>query len=250
MGRIIAVASGKGGVGKTTFVSNLVASLNRLGKSTIAVDANLTTPNLGLHLGIPLYPVTLQDVLAGEARLKEAVYRHKLGFSIMPADISLRRLTKVSSTEMTNILYRLADAFEFVIVDSAAGLGREALVSIDAADEMITVTNPEMPALVEALKLGKIAEKTQTKHLGVVLNKVRKDKHEVPLKEVKEFLNMNILGEIPDDINVKKALHKKEPVVISHPNSLAAKRIAAIAAGLVGEKVKQPKATRMFNFLR
>ena len=69
MTRIIACASGKGGVGKTTFVANLGVALAELGKDVIAVDTNLTTPNLGLHLGVPLYPTTLHDVLKGKASM-------------------------------------------------------------------------------------------------------------------------------------------------------------------------------------
>ena len=97
MGRIISVASGKGGAGKTTFVCNLSAALSKLGKSVVAVDANLTTPNLGVHLGVPLYPITLQDVLSGEAKLKESIYSHKSGVKIIPADMTITRLSKATS---------------------------------------------------------------------------------------------------------------------------------------------------------
>ena len=83
MTRIITVASGKGGVGKTTLVSNLATALANFKKSVIAVDGNLTTPNLGLHLGIPLYPVTLQDVLNGHSSLNEALYYHPAGFTVL-----------------------------------------------------------------------------------------------------------------------------------------------------------------------
>src|SRR3989338_3074595 len=113
MGRIIVVASGKGGAGKTTFVCNLSAALAKLGKHVVAVDANLTTPNLGVHLGVPLYPITLQDVLSGEAKLKEAIYKHKSGVSVLPADMSITRLSKTTSSELVNVLYKLADAFDF-----------------------------------------------------------------------------------------------------------------------------------------
>ena len=116
MGRIIAVASGKGGAGKTTFVCNLATALAKQGKDVVAVDANLTTPNLGVHLGIPLYPVTLQDVLSGDAKLKEALYSDKSGIKVLPADMSITRLSKTTPNELVNVLYKLADGFDFVLL--------------------------------------------------------------------------------------------------------------------------------------
>ncbi len=256
MGRIITVASGKGGVGKTTFVSNLVASLAKLNKSVVAVDGNLTTPNLGLHLGVPLYPKTLQDVLSGDSRLKQALYQHELGFSIMPADISLKRLTKVTASDLISVLYKLADGFEFVIVDAAAGLGREALAAIDAADELITITNPEMPAMVEALKLGRISEKTDTKNLGAVINRYKKDKSTPTPEEIKEFLDMEIIGVVPEDPKMREALSKRQPIVHSNPRSTSArkfKEIAAIIAGLQERrdaKIRIPEHSPIFSWLK
>ena len=87
MTRIIAVAGCKGGVGKTTMSANLGAALAALDRDTIIIDANLTTPNLGLHLGIPLYPVTLHDVLKGKNNIKDAIYEHESGAKIIPAGI-------------------------------------------------------------------------------------------------------------------------------------------------------------------
>jgi len=251
MGRIIAVASGKGGAGKTTFVCNLSAALSKLGKDVVAVDANLTTPNLGVHLGIPTYPVTLQDVLSGEAKLKEALYKHKSGINLMPADMSVTRLSKTTSSELVNVLYKLADGFDFVMVDSAAGLGREAVTAIEAADELITVTNPEMPALVDALKLCKITDKLETANLGVVVNRVRKDKHEMHHNEVRDFLSTNILGTIPEDSNFRKALSAKEPLVSYKPNSAASKSFKNIASSLAGLKEnKRPVFLSLFSWLK
>ncbi len=251
MGRIITVASGKGGAGKTTFVCNLAATMARLGKDVVAVDANLTTPNLGVHLGIPLYPVTLQDVLAGEAKLKEAIYSDKSGIKVIPADMSITRLSKTSANELVNVLYKLADGFDFVLVDSAAGLGKEAVTAVEAADELITITNPEMPALVDALKLVKITDKLETTNLGVVLNKVRRDRNELNQREVTEFLGMNILGTIPDDHNMRKALLVKQPLVTYKPRSRAVKGYRSIAASLAGIPVKkQAKFISVLSWLR
>lgn len=252
MTRIITIASGKGGVGKTTLVANLAAALSGFKQSVVALDGNLTTSNLGLHLGIPLYPVTLQDVLDGNARIKDAMYYHSSGFRVIPADISLRRLRTVNPHELVDVFYKLIGACDFVLVDSAAGLGKEALMAIEAADELITITNPELPALTDALKLGKVASKFETKNLGVVVNRIKNEPHEIPLNSVKEFLDLELLGKVPEDPEVRKSIAAKEPVVIYNPRSTAAQHFKAIAAQLIGEKYK-PKLSlglRLFGWLR
>lgn len=82
MTRIISVLSGKGGVGKTTLVSNLGASLVKRGKNVIIIDGNVTAPNLSLHLGIPFYPITLHDVLKNKVPIESAIFHHESGLKL------------------------------------------------------------------------------------------------------------------------------------------------------------------------
>lgn len=250
MGRIICASSGKGGVGKTTFISNLATALVGYGKSVVIVDANLTTPNIGLQMGIPMYPITLQDVLSGESGVRDALYKHKSGVSVISTDISLNRLTKASSGELANVFYHLSKDFDFVLIDTAAGLGREALVAIKSADEIITITNPEMPALVDALKLDRIAKDFGTENLGAVVNKMRYNKNELSADEVKNFLGMTILGKIPEDENVRKAIKNKEAVVTQNPHSKAARSFKRIAADLIGIEPPKSPFDKLFGWLR
>ena len=107
MARIVACVSGKGGVGKTTITSNLGLVLNNLGKKTIVVDGNITTPNLSIHLGIPLYPITLHDVLKGEADIREALYLHPTGLTILPGGIGLQDLENINLDDLYNHLTKL-----------------------------------------------------------------------------------------------------------------------------------------------
>ena len=235
MTRIITIASAKGGVGKTTLCSNLAVALSQYGKSVIAIDGNLTTSNLGLHLGVSMYPVTLQDVLKGKAKIQDAVYHHWAGFRFVPADVSINKIMSPRSKEFFNAFYKLAGEADFILIDSAAGLGREAKAAIEAADEMMVITNPEMPALTDALKLTKLADKFGTDVLGVVVNKVRGERHEVPVNEALNFLEIPLLGKINEDRNVRKAIANKEPVVLHAPRSRSSHQFKRIAARLSGE---------------
>jgi cell division ATPase MinD len=247
VGRIITISSGKGGVGKTTLCANLAAALSELGKSVIVVDANLSTSNLGLHLGIPLYPNTLQDVLKGKIRIKDAIYHHPAGFKIIPADVSVRKLMVPKKSELVDVFLNLAESADFVLIDSAAGLGAEARSAIEAAEEMIAVTNPEMPALTDALKLVTLADRYATGIIGVVVNRVRKEKHEVSLEDVGNFLELPVLGVIKEDRRVREAIAKKMPVLLHKPRASSSKQIRQIAEKLAGEERRKGFWERLFG---
>lgn len=229
MTRIIVVTSGKGGVGKTSLVSNLATSLSQLGKNVLAVDCNLTTPNLGLHLGMHLAPNTLHNVLRGQSRIKNAIYPHPLGFKVMPASMSVEDLEGVDAGRLPELTLQLLGDYDYVLMDSAAGLGREALSSISAADEVLVITNPDMPSVSDALKTVKLAEAMKKKVDGVVLNRVKGKGHELTKEDVEEMIGYPVIAEIPDDKNVEKAIAAKNPVVAFEPGSPASVEFTRVA---------------------
>lgn len=252
MTRIIACVSGKGGVGKTTLVANLGAALAEMGKDIIAIDTNLTTPNLGVHLGIPLYPVTLHDVLKGRASIKDAIYPHSSGMKVIPAGISMRDLRGVDARDLPNALLDLLGNTEIVLLDAAAGLGREALAALEAADEMLVVTNPDLPSVMDALKAVKLAEQMGTRITGAVVNRRTGAKHEMRTEEIASMLDdVEILAEIPEDKEVHKAISRRMPVLHYAPNAEASEEIRRLAASLIGRKYtpRYPLHKRMFGFL-
>ncbi len=240
MARVISIVSGKGGVGKTTTTANLGAALVERNKKTVVVDANLTTPNLSLHLGIPLYPITLHDVLKRRAHISEAMYIHPSGIRVVPASLSVDALRGLNASKLAKALDDLLDT-EIILIDGAAGLGKEAIAAVEAADEVLIVTNPELPAVTDALKAIRIAEKTGAKILGVVINRVRGHKYELSYEEIQSILEYPVLGSVPEDLEVAKAISMKMPVVHHSPRSKASHEFKRIAAGIVGEVYKEPR---------
>lgn len=232
---IITITSGKGGVGKTTTAINLGSAINQFGKEVIIVDANLTTPNIGLHLGAPIVPVSLNHVLLGKAKVSDAVYEHKSGTKIIPSSLSVRELSDIQPERLRDVAKRLKKISDFVILDSAAGLGDEAVAAFDAADEIIIVTNPEIPAVTDALKASKLAEQLGKEVKGVIVTRVRGDKTEMPILNIRDMLELPILGVIPEDRNVPKSVLMKNALVYTHPKSRASRAYRKLAAKLIGK---------------
>lgn len=237
MTRVILVISGKGGVGKTTLVSNLATVLAEQGNDVIVVDANLTTPNLGLHLGMHLAPQTLHDVLKGKAKLKDSTYPHPLGFKVIPASMNVEDLEGVDAGRLPEVALNLSGKADYVIMDGAAGLGREAVSAIQAADELLIVTNPDLPSVADALKTVKLAESIRKKIIGVVVNKVRKKGYELTREEVQEMIGYPVLAEVPHDVNVLKSIAAKQPIVSFDASSPASNEFRKIASYVSGKPV-------------
>ena len=221
MSKIIVIASGKGGVGKTTTAINLAAAMNYFGRDVLVIDGNLSTPNVGIHLNAPEVPVNLNHVLKGEAEPFEAVYEHDSGVKVIPASLSIKELKRTRPEKMKDFKKDFKKIAEYVIVDCAAGLGNEATCAIELADEVIIVTNPEMPAITDALKAVKFAEQLKKPVRGVIVTRVKKDDIELSPEVVREMLETSILGMVPEDDAVRKSISVKNAVIHSHPNSKA-----------------------------
>ena len=256
MTRMICVASGKGGTGKTTLVSNLGAAMNEFGMNTLIIDGNLTTPHLGFHLGVPLYPKTIHDVLRGEASIEEAIFIHQSGLKIIPGGISLSDLKSTKPDKLAEIMLELIGSHDFVLVDGAAGLGREPLAGVESTDEVLVVTNPNLPAVTDALKVIKLAEEYGSHVLGVVLNRVTSKPHELTVDDVESLLGYPVIAKVPEDPRVDEAISAKTPLVMYAPTSPAAVEMKKLAAKLTGVEWQPPVVketgllSRIFGFLR
>ncbi len=234
MSKITVITSGKGGVGKTTTAINLAAAMKYFGEDVLVIDGNLSTPNVGLHLNSPEVPINLNHVLRGKADPFEAVYEHESGIKIMPSSISVEELKKTKPEKLKGLKNDFKKLGKRIIVDCSAGLGHEASSAIELADELIIVTNPEMPAITDALKTVKLAERLKKPVAGVIVTRVRKDDVELEPEVVKEMLEVPILGMVPEDLAVKRSIRNKGIAVHLHPKSGAARAYKEIAAKILG----------------
>jgi len=256
LGKALIICSAKGGTGKTTTAINLGVALAEMGKKVAVVDGSLTTPDVSLHLAIPFYIRSLNDVAEDNASLEEATFTHKSGVKIVPSSIKISKSLKhLSDVELKNILRELKKENDFVLVDSAAGLDFTAIGVIKAADELLVVANPEIAAVVNTYKSVLEGKKHGIKTTGIIVNKHREFKDQLRDDEIFSVLGREItlLGKVPHDTTVQLSQRKSEPVVSFAPNSKASKEFKRIAAILAGEKYlekKQGLFERIFGFFK
>ncbi len=238
MAKIYVIISGKGGVGKTTTTINLGTSLNLLGEEVIIVDGNLTTPNVGIHLGAPIVPITLNHVLNGQAKLEDAIYEHESGTKIIPSSLSLKETEKIDYKKFPDIAKKLKKITNHILIDSAAGLGQEAKTLIQIADEIIIVTNPEMAAVTDALKTIKLTEEMNKPIKGIIITRWRGGKTEMSISNIQDMLEAPLLGIIPEEDSIRESQVMKNAVIHTHPKSKAAQNYVNISKRLLGNNIK------------
>lgn len=243
--RTISVISGKGGVGKTTITTNLGAVLsNHFNKKVAVIDCNITTPHLGMMLGIDHSPVTLNHVLKGEANINEALYNHSSGMWIIPSSMPLKELSGVDISLLSDSLKKMYNKYvgkiDIVLLDCSPGLGREAMSGIRASDEMLFVTMPNMPALMDIIRCNNIVREMGIHHTGIALNMTGQSKHELKLKEVERITGIPVLSSIPSDKNMMNSLSKRMLITTTHPKSKSSKALISLASSLLKHSNSRP----------
>lgn len=245
--RIIALVSGKGGVGKTTIAINLAFSLSTLGYKVCIMDLNLTTPHLTTELGIkPTY--TLNDFLRSERSLEDSIVPHT-NFWIIPSAVGLGELVDLNLEHLNETKYILKN-YDFLIIDAAPGFGREALHAFRLADEIIIVANPFLSSLLDTIKCKQLAEKLNKKVTGIILNKVKKKRFELNEKDFENVLELPIIGKIYEDDVFLRAQSLRVPVSIIDKSK--EEEFLMIAGKITGRKIKIERKPwrKLFNFLR
>ncbi len=226
--RVVGIFSCKGGVGKTTTAANLGMLLaERLGNGVVVIEANLSAPNLGLHLGIIDPKVTIHDVLTGAATIEKAT--SVVGGTLHTVPGSVAYEGDIPLVDLKGAIEPIRPKYKLVIIDSAPGLGAEAVAAIKACDEMLVVTNPEIPTIASTLRTFRAAQRHRVPITGVVVNKIRGKRYEVPLSEIRKTLGWPIIATVPDDDKVRESLTAGIPVVRYAPKSSAARAFGELA---------------------
>jgi len=235
MTEIISIISGKGGVGKTFFSINISAALAYVGKKVLLIDANMTTPNVAINLKIPSYEKTLHNVLKGEASMRDVILNTNYGFDVIPSSFSVRDLIGTDPEKLSESIYEIVGLYDYIIIDTSAGLGRETLAAIKASDNSILITVPEKAALASAYKAMRVAESLFVPVIGVVLN-MYDPKYTIKVNDVEYYLAKHIIGTIRRDNIVRESMESGVPLVFYNKNSAVAQDILKIAYELIGEK--------------
>jgi len=242
----LAVASGKGGVGKTNVVINLAVMLARQRHRVAVLDADFGLGNVDVLLGLAP-DLHLGHVLSGERDLDEIIVEGPEGVRIIPASSGLRELTALSPRHwerLTAGLYRLAGSIDFLIIDTAAGIADNVIAMLQASDRVLVVTSPEPTAVVDAYALIKVLSAAEpTKDVGLLVNGARDAREAgVVFRQVEvavtRFLSRRVrsYGFIPQDAAVREAVCLQQPVVCEHPRSPASLCFRVLASQIAGLK--------------
>lgn len=240
--RMLVVASGKGGVGKSNLCANLAVAMGESGARVLLLDADFSQANLDLLLGVhPRYD--LQHVLAGERTLEEILVEGPGDVRLIPAASDVPELAELDDYRRECLLRgigTLDGKADLIIADTASGVTRDVLALCLAADDVIVMTTPEMPAFADAYGLIKVLSAQgirQAPHLLVSqaanAEEAEETAHRIRLV-ARRFLHLELqsLGAIPEDPAVPRAVRRQEPVVIAFPQSPAAVAYRALAARL------------------
>jgi flagellar biosynthesis protein FlhG len=237
--RVIAVTSGKGGVGKTNVVANLAVSLSKVGKRVLILDADLSLGNLDVLLGlVPQH--TIEDVLVGTHTLAEILLKGPAGVHVLPASSGVPRLTALTEVQQLMIQEQLADLaaeMDVLLIDTGAGISPTVTFFASSADETMVIVSPEPTSLTDAYALIKVlARQYRERRFKVLVNRAKspREASEVFGKldvAVDRFLHVSVelVGSIPDDDYVHMAVLQQKAVSDMFPEAPAAQAFKRLA---------------------
>ncbi|RRJ33114.1 MinD/ParA family ATP-binding protein [Halocatena pleomorpha] len=225
-GRVFAIGGGKGGVGKTTAVSNLATALSAAGYDVVALDVDLGMSNLGPVLGIqPDGGPTIHNVLAGDAGISEATYETERGFSVIPGTQALDEYAAADPSRLQYTTGPLTEEYDVILLDTSAGLSNEVISPLRIADGVVLVTTPDVVAIRDAAKTGELAARVGGTVEGVVVNQAREDEE---TRELIDELGDEVLAAVPKDDTITMT-H-----IVARTASPAAAAFSDLAGTLVG----------------
>ncbi|KPC74938.1 cell division inhibitor MinD [Thermoactinomyces vulgaris] len=238
----ITVTSGKGGVGKSTTVASLGLGLAQLGYKVCLVDTDIGLRKLDLMLGLENRIVyDLVDVIEGVCQLRQSLVRHKEfpELALLPA-AQTRYKEEVSPDQLTAVVDELRKEFDYILIDSPAGIEGGFRNAIAPADRAILVVNPEIPSVRDSDRVIGLLEAANVKHIDLVVNRVQpgmvRDGDMLSVERVQSHLAISLLGVVPEDKRIIRSSNTGEPVILD-AKSMAGKAFSNIARRIAGEDV-------------
>ena len=237
--RVIAVASGKGGVGKTNVSVNLGVSLSKLGHRVLLMDADMGLANVDIMLGLQT-KYNLAHVLDGEKTLEEVIVEGPAGLKIIPAASGVRRMAQLTALENAGIINAFSELngkLDVLIVDTAAGIADSVVSFCRAAQEVVVVVTDEPASITDAYALIKVLSRDyKLTRFRLLANQSRTPQqaqmlYEKLAKVCEQFLDVSLdyFGSVPFDHDLREAVQKQVPVTIYRPNSESAKAFKNMA---------------------
>ncbi len=238
MARVYAIASAKGGVGKTTTTANLGATLADTGADVVVIDGDIGMANLGAALGVDPTGPTLHDVLADEAEPQQAAYEGPAGLTVVPGDTSLDSFAAAEPQRLDRVVEAFDNA-DFILIDVGAGVSHETSIPLSVSDAVVLVSTAERDALVDTEKTRQLTERLGGVVAGAVITRTDAA---TPIDEVVSgSLTANVLTTIPDDEAVRESIAVGEPLVSYAPHSEAAAGYRELARQLTGRTPEPPE---------
>ena len=255
--RIITVASGKGGVGKTSLTVNLAIALSKAGKKVMIMDADLGMANVNIMLGVtPRY--TIYDFLSGQKSFSEIIIPGFEGISLVPGCSGIFEATDLHPIQKEALIKELthyAQEMDFVLIDAGAGMSKVVLGFIAAADDVVIVVTPEPTSITDGYAMIKILSKYRMhKQVYLIINSVsnmQEAQESAGKIEVaaNKYLNIKInrLGVICFDNRVRQSVKEMTPFMINYPRSQAARDVTNIANNILENKIGFHPGTNTFT---